>query len=147
MIWKISRKYTHCLLVSMITFVMRLKGSCKQYSVPSQVMQELSSRGIRGVRWSDDKAVDDYVHKLEADYGDNFSDSVLGYIAGLMRQISNARERHNDQKIHGRFEKEPRPTMDDYLLRTRVSLRVSGTRASKEQSFLLPTKVLSLGFR
>lgn len=87
----------------------------KQYSVPSEVMQELSSRGIRGVRWSDDKAVDDYVHKLEADYGDNFSDSVLGYIAGLMRQISNARERYNDQKIHGRFEKEPRPTMDDYL--------------------------------
>ena len=97
----------------------------KQYSVPSQVMQELSSRGIRGVRWSDDKAVDDYVHKLEADYGDNFSDSVLGYIAGLMRQISNARERHNDQKIHGRFEKEPRPTMDDYLFKnTREFARV-----------------------
>ena len=87
----------------------------KQYSVPSQVMQELAKRGVRGVRWSDDKAVDDYVHKLEADYGDNFSDSVLGYIAGLMRQISNARERHNDQKTHGRFEPNPRPTLDDYL--------------------------------
>ena len=89
----------------------------KQYSVPSEVMQELSSRGVRGVRWSNDKAVDDYVHKLEADYGDNFSDSVLGYMAGLMRQVSNARERHNDQKTHGRFEKEPRPTMDDYLFK------------------------------
>ena len=105
----------------------------KQYSVPSQVMQELSSRGIRGVRWSDDKAVDDYVHKLEADYGDNFSDSVLGYIAGLMRQISNARERHNDQKIHGRFEKPP--PMDTIFLRTRVSLRVSGTELQKNNPF------------
>ena len=89
----------------------------KQYSVPTEVMQELSCRGVRGVRWSSDKVVDDYVHKLEAEYGDNFSDSVLGYMAGLMRQVSNARERHNDQKTHGRFEKEPRPTMDDYLFK------------------------------
>ena len=89
----------------------------KLYSIPSEVMKELAKRGIRGVRWSSDQIVDDYVHKLEADYGDNFSDSVLGYVAGLMRQISNARERRNDKKTHGRFEPNPRPTLDDYLFK------------------------------
>ena len=87
----------------------------KVYGIPHAVMDVLSKQGLRGVRWSSDAQVENFHDYLESEYGDNFADATLGYVSGLMHQISTARTRVQNITAAGKFETSQRPPMEDYL--------------------------------
>ena len=87
----------------------------KTYGIPHCVMDVLSKQGVRGVRWSSDAQVENYHDYLESEYGDNFTDATLGYVSGLIHQISTARTRVQNVQRAGKFEATERQPLSDLI--------------------------------
>jgi hypothetical protein len=91
----------------------------RRYQIPTEVMSHLARNGVRNTRWSDDTVIASFVDGIDDTLGDNATDGILVYLNNTMDVIRNARERVQAESTVGRFVKQERETLYEYIKRNK----------------------------